>query len=339
MAETSTARSAPVLDRAGYLRWLAPLLWPDPCETVIGGRVPGDGRVVIGRYLLIPHADRPRLLVPAGRRAGAAAVGGFNPARSPRARALSGVLSTALRGGAARLLRRRHLTVYAPREAEPATIETHLSRRLGTPVVIGLHIGPARANRKPVAQLLTPDGRIAGYAKIGVNELTGALVRDEAAALRRLADTALPGVRVPEVRYAGTWRDLEIVALSPLPVGGAHVPLTAKRVTATVAAIASATGRSTAPARTSRYRSELREQAARCADPRAAPILAALDELADHGEHGDAELPFGCWHGDLTRWNLAAGPDEVLVWDWERFATGVPVGFDALHFFVQDEVS
>jgi hypothetical protein len=26
---------------------------------------------------------------------------------------------------------------------------------------------------------------------------------------------------------------------------------------------------------------------------------------------------------------------RVALWDWERFATGVPVGFDALHFRLQ----
>jgi hypothetical protein len=28
----------------------------------------------------------------------------------------------------------------------------------------------------------------------------------------------------------------------------------------------------------------------------------------------------------------------LLVWDWERFATGVPVGFDALHYWLQAAV-
>ncbi|PZG22285.1 hypothetical protein C1I98_36740 [Spongiactinospora gelatinilytica] len=41
------------------------------------------------------------------------------------------------------------------------------------------------------------------------------------------------------------------------------------------------------------------------------------------------------WHGDLTPWNMAPAPDgRMLVWDWERFATGVPLGFDAVHFFL-----
>jgi hypothetical protein len=31
----------------------------------------------------------------------------------------------------------------------------------------------------------------------------------------------------------------------------------------------------------------------------------------------------------------AARDGRLLVWDWERFGTGVPLGFDALHHFFQ----
>ncbi|MER5646242.1 hypothetical protein [Streptosporangium sp. NPDC002524] len=42
------------------------------------------------------------------------------------------------------------------------------------------------------------------------------------------------------------------------------------------------------------------------------------------------------WHGDLTPWNISRGPDgRLLVWDWERFGTGVPLGLDAVHHFFQ----
>jgi hypothetical protein len=33
--------------------------------------------------------------------------------------------------------------------------------------------------------------------------------------------------------------------------------------------------------------------------------------------------------------NVAAG---LLVWDWERFAPGVPLGFDILHCWLQSQV-
>ncbi|OPG11677.1 hypothetical protein [Microbispora sp. GKU 823] len=67
-----------------------------------------------------------------------------------------------------------------------------------------------------------------------------------------------------------------------------------------------------------------------------APLLAsAMGEIAAIRPH-DEETGSGeaAWHGDFTPWNVAAGADgRLLVWDWERFAVGVPLGFDALHHF------
>lgn len=49
-------------------------------------------------------------------------------------------------------------------------------------------------------------------------------------------------------------------------------------------------------------------------------------------------LAFGAWHGDWTPWNMASTGQGLLVWDWERFTRDVPVGFDALHYWLQTEV-
>jgi hypothetical protein len=54
---------------------------------------------------------------------------------------------------------------------------------------------------------------------------------------------------------------------------------------------------------------------------------------------GASTLRFGAWHGDWTPWNMAATVSGLLVWDWERFATGVPVGFDALHYSMQSSLN
>jgi hypothetical protein len=65
--------------------------------------------------------------------------------------------------------------------------------------------------------------------------------------------------------------------------------------------------------------------------PRDLLRLAVLEIAGLHGNE-----PAHAWHGDLSPWNIAAGGDgRLLVWDWERFGTGVPLGFDALHHFFQ----
>ncbi|MEV4566884.1 hypothetical protein AB0K12_24215 [Nonomuraea sp. NPDC049419] len=57
-------------------------------------------------------------------------------------------------------------------------------------------------------------------------------------------------------------------------------------------------------------------------------LLEAVKEIAATGANRPA------WHGDLAPWNLCRGPGgRLLVWDWERYETGVPLGFDLLHHF------
>ena len=67
-----------------------------------------------------------------------------------------------------------------------------------------------------------------------------------------------------------------------------------------------------------------------------AALDAELTELAR--QHGQRELALGAWHGDWTPWNMACTSGGLLLWDWERFAGGVPVGFDALHYQLQSDV-
>jgi hypothetical protein len=47
------------------------------------------------------------------------------------------------------------------------------------------------------------------------------------------------------------------------------------------------------------------------------------------------EFDFGRWHGDWTPWNMGWAGSRVILWDWERTAAPVPVGFDALHYWFQ----
>lgn len=318
--------SAPRTGRPADLGGLRDLLWPAPARTTLGrSRAPGRPSA---EYLLVPGADRPKLIIPAPRRAAAAAVTGFNAERSPRAAAASRVLRAGLRTGAAHPMLRDRLRVYTDDQGAE-TIETHLAGVLGTRPLLGLRLGPARANRKPVAQILTPDGHTTGFTKISVNELTGALVTAEARALALLGRAATRVMTVPTVRYTGRWRGLELLTLDALPVWRRRAPVTWDRLTDVMLEIAGIDGGEVAPLTATPYWKRLNADAAALGDtPRAGRVRHALDLLGAH----DPRLAFGAWHGDFALWNLAVQPDTVLVWDWERFATGVPRGYDALHY-------
>ncbi|KAA9375253.1 hypothetical protein F5972_28215 [Microbispora cellulosiformans] len=188
------------------------------------------------------------------------------------------------------------------------TIETHLSEVFDRRVRVVVHVRPARrANRKPILEAYDSSGLVA-FVKIGDSERARALVRHEGEVLRGLADRALKVVVPPTVLHHGVWRGLEVLALSSLPVPSR--PFTSRRVPAGLLA------------------SAVREIAA--LGPR-------TGQATDDSPHGDPYAGLGrtaAWHGDFTPWNTAAGADgRLLVWDWERFAVGAPVGFDALHHF------
>lgn len=311
--------------RSAYLGELAGLIWPEPAEPAL--RKGGGGWVVV------PSASRPRLLVPTGSgRAAASAVRHSTEAVGRKARLVRQGLATAFRLGLGPLVFRDRLVVSG------GGLDAYLAEVLGERALVSLHIGPARANRKPVLQLLAPDGRALGYAKLGVDPLTRALVDAEADALRRLADLPLGPVTVAGVRHHGDWHGHALLVQEALPVRLPRATPAAAEAAerAAMVAVAGCLGvrrRSWAGS----------DHAARLADavdalgarPEAGRLRAALKTVGDL----DPTVAFGAWHGDWNGGNSAVLADgRVLVWDWERFEADVPVGYDELHRVVQTAI-
>ena len=114
---------------------------------------------------------------------------------------------------------------------------------------VGVLLGTRRVNQKPVLQVFDLDGRLLGYAKVGHNELTAALVRREAAALASIGAQAPQWFRVPRLIDHGQWGGLDILVTSPLVArGGAGDVSRVARVNAMLE-VAALTARSTATLR------------------------------------------------------------------------------------------
>ena len=205
---TTSAAVAAASDRARFLDQVCGLLWPPPATVV-----PSRGGA--GGLFVLPSLRDPRLLVPAGRRAGAAAVRRYGEPGSVRARLGRRALGLALASGAGPVLLRDRLRIRVP--AGAPTLEAYLSGQLGGEVLLSLHLGAARANRKPVLQLLTPGGRTVAYAKVGITPLTSRLVQAERAALDQVEAARLATVTAPRVRHLGRWQGLDVLILSALP--------------------------------------------------------------------------------------------------------------------------
>jgi hypothetical protein len=311
----------------------AKLLWPS-CQVDVGrGRWAGSPRGVRA-YALLPSAADPRLAVPLRPRAAAAAVArGQSAPGSTRAAARAWLMAVAFRTGTASLLLPGRRLVH---DGGAAGLDRHLSDLLGRTVHLGIRVGPPRANRKPVLQVVDADGRLLAYAKLGTNPLTDRLVEAETATLGRLVATDLGELVVPTVLHAGRWQGHPLLVLAPLAVGRA-------RAADSPDGRARLVGAMTSVLRTGVQAGDLGLCALgelgwwqrTCAAVDALPDTAAAARLAmvrDRlAESGRRILPSGAWHGDWNPGNFSVRPGAVLVWDWERYETGVPAGFDALH--------
>ncbi|BBH66131.1 hypothetical protein ACTI_28160 [Actinoplanes sp. OR16] len=315
--------------RTQYLNEVLGLLYPPPCDTA-GGAGP-----VITEYLVVPNARRPRLLVPTLNPAvAAAAVRRYAEPQSRLARLKRDAVVAAVHTRTSGLLFRDRIRVTGP---SSAGIDGYLSDALRRDLAVSVHIGPARANRKPVLQLLSAEGETFAFGKLGTGTLTRRLVRAETAALTTLNDSRLTKLAVPRLLHAGKWRDLQVLIQSALPVWLPRAPLNPKRLTAAMLDVAGCQGYTSGALTGSSYWRELQERLAAVADrPEGAALSAAVGVLAAHS--GDTTLRYGAWHGDWAPWNMANLENTLLVWDWERFATGVPLGFDAVHHELQRRI-
>jgi hypothetical protein len=340
-----------VTGRSAELAWLAEVLWgPTPGVEVVVGRLPA-GAPASQRWGVLPGLGRPRLLVPlASPRAAAAAVGQDSDAMTGPARLARAVVALGLRSGAVgSFLRRRGLVVAAAGPAEGSLLGDHVPAVLGRPdLAAAILLGPVRPNRKPVVQLVGGDGRPVGYLKVGWNDLTRRLVRAEADTLRRLAGAGPRRFAAPDLLHQGTWRGLDITIGSALPhrpwrrrPGHALPPVAVSREIAALGRIEeTALGDSRwwagLQARLAPVRQTLADRPGHDGAPRRWGSEATLDAVLERLEARAAtRLAFGAWHGDWGPWNLRSTPGRLLVWDWERSADGVPLGFDLLHFGYQ----
>jgi hypothetical protein len=328
------------------LEWLRQVLWgPTPRVEVQIGRDAPAGFRSLAEWGILPDRRRPRVLVPLeSRRAAAAAVRQYSDGMTQRARLTKALVGVGLRSGALqRLLRRRGSVlrvgaggVHRDAAARGTLLHEYLPESLGRrDLAAAVVIGHVRLNRKPVLQLVDTCGRPVGYVKVGWNDLTRRLVRNEAAMLARLAEIGPQTFAAPRLLHRGEWRGLDVTVSAALPHGlwrrGRRYRLPPVAVSQEIASLGGiervALGRSAWWHGLRRRLGPVMEQTT----GRAAEVLAAALEALEREAAGTA-LAFGTWHGDWGPWNLRATSRTLLVWDWERSGDGVPVGLDLLHF-------
>jgi hypothetical protein len=316
-----------------YATDVTKLLWPHPWHPPYVTRRRHSGGAAHRDAYVFPSTRRPRLLLPADSSAATVMLERLGQDRSRLARPSRALLVRAVRSRLFGHVRWPVVRSVAPSTEAQESIESFLANVLGTEVHVGVILGPRRANQKPVLQLFGPQGRLLGFAKLGQNALTAPLIRKEADALAYVAGKAPTSFAVPRVLHTGQWRGLELLVMSPLSgASGRHI--TAAQRTAAMREVAGLNGISSCALGRSGFWARLQESLQELGDERTRDRLArCAEEVALRW--GEADLQQGCWHGDWGAWNMAITSDVLQIWDWERFDTGVPLGFDAVHLGAQ----
>ncbi|TDC93361.1 hypothetical protein E1285_10250 [Actinomadura sp. 7K507] len=313
-------------------------LWPDArVESVAPGESDGARR----ELAFLPDAERPRLLVPAGLPgAAAAALRRYSHDLGLKQRASRGLTAAAVRTG----LPERTLKDRLRITGGGVSVEDHLAELLGRPVVVSVGLGSARANRKPILHVLSPRGEPVAFVKVGDTGTARDLLSGEAAALTYLnerLDGRLDGAgsrarpHVPRLLHHGTWRGLDLLVLEPLPTSARGWRPRGRAPLAEMRTLFEVGGVERAPLRDSGFWDTMTASPARILDERQRDRFGDVIETTGKA-HGELVLDFGAWHGDWTPWNMAWHRGVLRVWDWERFARGVPNGLDLLHYRLQE---
>ncbi|WP_146112503.1 hypothetical protein [Arthrobacter sp. MYb224] len=286
--------------------------------------------------VIVPNLENPRILVPAGQRKAASA-------SLQRYSADLGISTRLQRLFAAQAMRlwgpRTPIARHQLRLARGINqgLVAYLSESLGQPVTFSMSIGKVRANRKPILQLFSTSGESLGFAKVGSNEFTARLVRQEAQTLRELGEQRLDHLELPSVLHSGSWEGLELLVMATMPTTALAPPRRLARLRARAEGELHRVffaGRK--PLGSSLWLASWLSAARQHESPW--PLWQrwsiALEQLA--GRYGSEQLEFSATHGDWTAWNMADYRGRLQVWDWERFAANVPAGLDRLHFAVHE---
>ena len=268
-------------------------------------------------YLYRPNAAHPTLLIPIGHRAvTASALRRFHDSRTKQMTAIN-LASPFI--GHAHVARRVGGEVRRHPQFE---LIDYLAMKLGEPALFAsVILGPKRRNRKPVIQLIRPDGIVVGFAKLGWSDLTKRLVQNECEILRSTEATFPHPIQAPRVLLEETTPDGRQIVVTSAVQNGPFARRKGPLSLDFVLSLARSLSGGMLPISQLPYADMWRQNS----------IVGPFVDRAISVHGADSRLEVGLWHGDLTPWNTSTTRRKMAIWDWEFAGKDRPIGFDLLH--------
>jgi thymidylate kinase len=195
-------------------------------------------------------------------------------------------------------------------------------------------LGTPGPQRKPVIQVMTPEGATLAYAKVGANSLSNKLVENEADTLSRMSKYHLRSFERPRLLLSTHWNSHSVNLQSAPQTGTQSVPNSFSRDYAAVIAETSKINLAYEPLGESTFWRRLERKADAIRHPYFRALLdQAMAQL--RADSGAERFAFHFSHGDFAPWNIRMLDGRTYVFDWEFASDHNPAGWDIFHFFTQ----
>ena len=201
-------------------------------------------------------------------------------------------------------------------------------------LTFAISLGTPGPHRKPVIQLVAPDGKTLGYAKVGWNEATNVLVKREAEILQQLSNVPFNSFLTPSVLYAGWWAD-RFICIQSCP--GGKTEFAPQRLTSHYLFILKELADFHKCQILHKESSFWKNLLQRIESIQSAYYRYVLEQGVCRVEKwlGNASLPFHMRHGDFAPWNAYKMNGKLFLFDWEYADREALGGWDLFHFIVQ----
>jgi len=202
-------------------------------------------------------------------------------------------------------------------------------------ITFGISLGTPGPYRKPVIQVITSDGKILGYVKVGWNEATNKLVRHEVQVLETLAQLSPLSFLIPRVLYNGYWEG-RFLCIQSAPEGTQQESSTKlSAIHFDVLKELAAFKVNQIPLQKSNFWITLRQRIEHVPNAYYRGVLKQGIMALESRLERDAFLPFHFRHGDFAPWNTKWVDGRLFIFDWEYASDEAPPAWDLFHFLVQ----
>ncbi len=200
-------------------------------------------------------------------------------------------------------------------------------------LTFAVSLGTPSAHRKPVIQIMKRN-QILGYAKIGWNQLTLPLIRNEAETLKQLAEASLESLIVPSLLFGGEWQDKYICIQSAPNVKTQLAPGQLNPSYGRILENLSYIAAQNCELHNCQYWQTMLQKTNNVKHPYFRHVLnEALSFIRGKFNENRVHLHFR--HGDFAPWNILAVAGQYYVYDWEYASRAASAGWDLFHFFLQ----